>query len=43
MFFLTYIIVEAGLVIVLRCASQERGKDKINDQGVEPQSDRLLD
>lgn len=43
MFIITYIIVEAGLVIVLRCSSQEREKDEINDQGVKPQLDRLLD
>ena len=43
MFIITYIIVEAALVIVLRCASQERGTDEINNQGVNPQLDRLLD
>lgn len=43
MFIITYIIVEAGLVIVLRCASQETEKDEINGQGVKPQLDRLLD
>lgn len=42
-FIITYIIVEPGLVIVLRCASQERGRDEINDQRVRPQLDRLLD
>lgn len=35
MFIITYIIVEAGLVIVLRCASQERERDEINGHGSE--------
>lgn len=43
MFIITYIIVEAGLVIVLRSASRERERDEINDQGVKSQLDRLLD
>lgn len=42
-FIITYIIVEAGLVNVLRCASQERERDEINDQRVNPQLGRLPD
>lgn len=43
MFIITYITAEAGRVIVPRCASQEKGRDGINDQGGEAQLDRLLD
>lgn len=43
MFIITYIIVEAGRLIVLRCVSQEREIDEINGQGVKPQLDRLPD
>lgn len=39
---MTYIIVEAALVIVSRCVSQEGEMDEINDQGVQPQLAKLL-